>query len=282
MKVILAETAGFCMGVSLALKKLDAIVKEKTDSDGVCTLGPIIHNPQVLAMYERQGVERIQLPEDAKAGNKVVIRAHGIPQDVEQRLRDQGVDVVDATCPKVKKAQLLIEKQTGEGRTLLLYGEADHPEVKGLLSYANRDAKVFDSLEEIEGDIKDDVDYFLAAQTTQDKAVFEDIKEYAQSCTDRMLPVLETICDATKVRQQEAIEIAQSVDKMVVAGGYQSGNTRRLAKVCQEQGTETIHVETADELNPEDFKGCATIGLTAGASTHDKTIEEIRTALEKM
>lgn len=270
------------MGVSLALKKLDATVHEIDDSKRVRTLGPIIHNPQVLAAYKAKGVAQIQSPEESKAGDEVVIRAHGIPRTVEQRLCEQGVKIVDATCPKVKKAQLLIEKQTERGRTLLLYGEADHPEVKGLLSYANKDAIVFDSLEEIQGKLRDDVDYFLAAQTTQDKAVFDQIRRYAQSCTSRRIPVLETICDATKVRQQEAIAIAKSVDRMVVVGGYTSGNTRRLAKVCQEQGTKTVHVETAEELNPDDFSGCETVGLTAGASTHDNTIEEIRARLEKM
>lgn len=278
MKVILAETAGFCMGVSLALKKLDRAVAE--GQARICTLGPIIHNPQVLGHYEKLGVKRIQSPDEAEPGSVVVIRAHGIPQDLEDELNKIGVVIVDATCPKVKKAQLLIERQTERGRSLLLYGEENHPEVKGLLSYATEDAVVFGELDELQGQVEPGRDYFLAAQTTQDKGVFEQIKAYAREHSDMPLPVLETICNATKVRQQEAVKVAGQVDKMVVVGGYQSGNTRRLAQVVQEQGVECIHVETAAELDPKDFKGCNVVGLTAGASTHDITIDEVRAALE--
>lgn len=280
MKVILAETAGFCMGVSLALKKLDRAVAEGQAC--ICTLGPIIHNPQVLTHYEKLGVKRIQSPDEAEPGCVVVIRAHGIPQELEQELNKLGVVIVDATCPKVKKAQLLIERQTERGRTLLLYGEENHPEVKGLLSYAKDDAVVFDDLKSLKGRIQVGKDYFLAAQTTQDKAVFEEVRAYAKRQSDMTLPVLETICDATKVRQQEAVKVAKRVDKMVVVGGYQSGNTRRLAQVVREHGVECIHVETAAELTPKDFKGCNVVGLTAGASTHDITIDEVRAALEGM
>ncbi|BBD07982.1 4-hydroxy-3-methylbut-2-enyl diphosphate reductase [Desulfovibrio ferrophilus] len=280
MKVILAETAGFCMGVSLALKKLDRAVRKGGAT--ICTLGPIIHNPQVLEHYEKLGVKRIQSPAEVEPDTVVVIRAHGIPQDVELELKKHGVVVVDATCPKVKKAQLLIERQAERGRTLLLYGEENHPEVKGLLSYAKDDAEVFDSLEELQGHINENQEYFLAAQTTQDRGVFEQIRDYAKQQSNLKLPVLETICDATKVRQHEAVEVAKRVDKMVVVGGYQSGNTRRLAQVVREQGVDCIHVETAEELNPEDFADCSLVGLTAGASTHDITIDEVRAALEGM
>jgi len=280
MKVILAETAGFCMGVSLALKKLDRAVNE--GQADICTLGPIIHNPQVLAHYEKLGVRRIQTPSEATPGSMVVIRAHGIPQELERELNDIGVVIVDATCPKVKKAQLLIERQTERGRTLLLYGEENHPEVKGLLSYASDDAVVFDSLEELTGRIDPDREYVLAAQTTQDKAVFETLKAHARRSSNLTVPVLETICDATKVRQQEAVEVAARVDKMVVVGGYESGNTRRLAQVVRDSGVDCVHVETAAELVAEDFRGCTVVGLTAGASTHDSTIDEVRAALEAM
>ncbi|MBU1003338.1 MAG: 4-hydroxy-3-methylbut-2-enyl diphosphate reductase [Proteobacteria bacterium] len=280
MKVILAETAGFCMGVSLALKKLDRAVRK--GEAPICTLGPIIHNPQVLARYEKLGVKRIQTPSEAEPGSVVVIRAHGIPRDLESELRGNDVVIVDATCPKVKKAQLLIERQTQRSRTLLLYGEANHPEVKGLLSYAPDGAVVFGTLEELQGHIQDGHEYFLAAQTTQDQCVFEQIKEYARQQSSLRLPVLETICDATKVRQEEAVDVAKRVDKMVVVGGYESGNTRRLTQVVRDHGVDCIHVETAEELNPADFAGCTLVGLTAGASTHDITIDQVRAALEAM
>lgn len=277
MKIILAETAGFCMGVSLALKKLDATL-DKAEGP-IYTLGPIIHNPQVLAMYEERGVRRIASPDEAEPGGTVVIRAHGIPRGLEERLVAQGVRVVDATCPKVKKAQLLIEEQAAKGRTLLLYGETDHPEVRGLLSYAGPGSLVFDSREELEAGLVPGGHYFLAAQTTQDKAVFNELETFVTSSCGRDTPVLRTICDATKVRQQEAVRIAREVDGMVVVGGRQSGNTRRLVKVVQEQGVSCVHVETAEEIVSEDFGDCAVLGLTAGASTHDKTIESVRAVL---
>lgn len=281
MRVILAETAGFCMGVSLALKRLDAVLEGAAGAP-ICTLGPIIHNPQVLEMYEQRGVQRINGPGEAQPGSTVIIRAHGVPVGVERLLKERGVDIVDATCPKVKKAQLLIERQAQRGRTLLLYGEENHPEVQGLLSYASTEALVFDSPQALEGRLERDREYVLAAQTTQDKEVFRQIKEYVQARTSRPLPVLETICNATRVRQEEAIAIARRVDHMVVVGGYESGNTRRLAKVAAEQGVPCTHVETAAELRGADFKDCTTVGLTAGASTHDKTIEEVRALLEAL
>ncbi|MDY7001130.1 MAG: 4-hydroxy-3-methylbut-2-enyl diphosphate reductase [Thermodesulfobacteriota bacterium] len=285
MKVVLAKTAGFCMGVGLALKKLDSLVREKVRGDKpgqgqILTLGPIIHNPQVLEEYEALGVLRIDAPEQAPPGSTVVIRAHGIPRDKEEELRQRGVGVVDATCPKVKKAQLLIAEQAGNGRVLLLYGEENHPEVRGLLSYADNGSEVFDSLEGLASVLRPGGKYFLAAQTTQDKALFQDIKEYLSRHADPETPILETICDATRVRQREAVAIARQVDKMVVAGGFISGNTRRLVKVVEDQGVLCVHVETADQLRPEDFSGCKIIGLTAGASTPDKIIEKVYSTLE--
>ncbi|WP_461210608.1 4-hydroxy-3-methylbut-2-enyl diphosphate reductase [Desulfocurvus sp. DL9XJH121] len=277
MEIRLAKTAGFCMGVSLALKKLDTTLA--TAQGPIHTLGPIIHNPQVLAMYEAQGVRQISSPEEAEPGSTVVIRAHGIPRELEETLRGRGVRVVDATCPKVKKAQLLIQEHSSLGQTLMLYGEENHPEVRGLLSYAGPDALVFGSLEELLPKLEADKDYFMAAQTTQDKVAFQEIRAALSSRIPKPFPVLETICDATKVRQEEAVSIAREVDRMVVVGGYQSGNTRRLAKVVLEQGVDCTHVETAEELDPAHFKDCTVIGLTAGASTHDKTIEAVRAAL---
>lgn len=279
MQVIVAETAGFCMGVDLALKKLDRVINEHPDRD-VYTLGPIIHNPQVLESYERKSVKRIDDPEKANEGGVTIIRAHGIPRQIEKRLIDRGVVVRDATCPKVKKAQLLIEEQTQKGGTLLLYGEENHPEVKGLLSYGGGVGLVFDNLEDIQDRIEPGRKYFLAAQTTQDRSNFFRIRDWLLENVDPDMIVLETICDATKVRQQEAIDIAHKVDVMVVAGGYESGNTRRLVQVVRDVGAPCVHVETAAELNPEDFREARIVGLTAGASTPENIIAEIKIRLQ--
>jgi len=278
MQVILADTAGFCMGVSLALKRLDKLLEQNEDQSPIATLGPIIHNPQVLAAYAERGVSQIDDPDQAQAGSTVVIRAHGVPRPAEETLHQRGVYIVDATCPKVKKAQLLIEEQSEQGKRLLLLGEANHPEVRGLLSYSADDALVFESLDELEHGFKPDRESFLAAQTTQDRKVFEAVerwlKERAPGST-----VLETICDATRIRQHEAIAVAKEADIMVVAGGFNSGNTRRLVKVIRDQGTPCVHVETADQLDAGDFKNAGIIGLTAGASTPDTIINDIYNTL---
>jgi len=279
MQVIVADTAGFCMGVDLALKKLNRVIIENK-SRSVSTLGPIIHNPQVLEYYENLGVGSAENSSDLPSGTVAVIRAHGVPRHVESRLEERGVILRDATCPKVKKAQVLIDEETQKGRTLLLFGEENHPEVRGLLSYANDDAVVFDSIDELKDKLVPGKQYFLAAQTTQDRAQFLEIKKWLLANVDEEIPVLATICDATKVRQQEAIDIAREVDIMVVVGGYTSGNTRRLAKVVKDQGVSCIHVETPDELDPEDFRGKSVVGLTAGASTPDNLIAQIKQRLE--
>ncbi len=279
MDVVLAQTAGFCMGVGLALEKLETVLDEAEPGEAIHTLGPIIHNPQVLAGFAARGAVCIATPEEAQPGSTVVIRAHGIPQETEALLRSRGVTVIDATCPKVSVAQKLIARETARGRSLLLLGEAHHPEVQGLLSYASPDAVVFETLEELKALLVPGRTYVLAAQTTQDREVFEQVRDYLRETLGADVPVLETICDATRVRQQEAIAIARQVDKMVVAGGFESGNTRRLAQVVEAQGTPCIHVETRDQLRAADFAGCRKIGLTAGASTPDKIIREIHAVL---
>jgi 4-hydroxy-3-methylbut-2-en-1-yl diphosphate reductase len=274
MHVILADTAGFCMGVSLALKRLDKLIDQNDGQRPIVTLGPIIHNPQVLAAYAERGVTQIDDPADAPAGGTVIIRAHGVPRPVEDALHDRGAVIVDATCPKVKKAQLLIEEQSALGKRLLLLGEENHPEVRGLLSYAGDDALVFDSLEELEQGFDPGRESFLAAQTTQDRKLFDGMRRWLEGRAPGST-VLETICDATRIRQQEAIHVAREANAMVVAGGFNSGNTRRLVKVIRDQGTPCVHVETADELDPADFVDAEIIGLTAGASTPDTIINEI-------
>jgi 4-hydroxy-3-methylbut-2-enyl diphosphate reductase len=279
MKVLLAETAGFCMGVDLALKKLDSIIEDHPDRE-IFTLGPIIHNPQVLAAYEGRGVKRIADPDQAPPNSVVVIRAHGVPLEVQKKLKERGITVRDATCPKVKKAQLLIESESLAGRQLLLFGEENHPEVRGLLSYCKLASQVFQDVEGLLPSLEAENKYFLAAQTTQDRSLFESIRDRLRADVDPDMPVLSTICDATKVRQQEAITIARQVDIMVVAGGYESGNTRRLAQVVRDQGVPCMHVEESRELRREDFADREFAGLTAGASTPDNTIAEIRTMLE--
>ena len=283
MEFVRAKSAGFCMGVSLALRKLDEIIEKKDIPGDIYILGSIIHNPQVVKDYAGKGVIAADSPDEIPPGSIVVIRAHGITKQVQTALQQRGIFVIDATCPKVKDACLLIEKNTADGRVLLLYGEEAHPEVKCLLSYAAGKTIVFDSLEKCRNQHLEPHDaYCLAAQTTQDKTIFDDISRNLSVRKDLDLIVLHTICDATKKRQGEAIRLADEVDFFIVAGGYNSSNTRRLAQVIESHGTKALHVETAAELPLDELRQYKKIGLTAGASTPKKIVDEIQATLESL
>lgn len=280
MQVIRAKTAGFCMGVDLALRKLDQAIEVSSGAGGrLLMLGPIIHNPQVLNAYAAQGVVRADSLDDVRPGDTVVIRAHGIPRADEARLRELGAQIIDATCPKVKRAQLAIAEATADGRMLYLFGEADHPEVRGLVSYAGGECQVFAKGEPLALKGRD-IPVVLAAQTTQERSEFDAV---CARLTDVGMPltVLSTICDATRRRQDEAAEIADSVEIMIVVGGRESGNTRRLADVVRAKGIPALHVETADELREEvSLRNCAIAGITAGASTPKQLIDAVHRFLE--
>lgn len=274
--IVRAKTAGFCMGVDLALRKLDRVLAENTCHEQICTLGPIIHNPQVLQEYAQQGVTQINSVQDVPEGSCIVIRAHGVPLEVKNELHTRGVRIVDATCPKVKKAQMLIGDQTQNGRCLLLFGEPDHPEVAGLLSYAAAQAQVIEHVDMVESlNLEPGRSYFLAAQTTQDRTEFQTVVQRLEKHLGTGFPVLDTICDATRQRQEEAMRISREVDIMLVVGGYASGNTRRLAKVVQAQGVPSIHIESVRDLPAEELGRARRVGITAGASTPRQAIDAV-------
>ena len=220
MECVRASSAGFCMGVSLALRKLDEVI-DKLESPGqIYIFGSIIHNPQVVAEYAQKGVITAASPGEIPTGATVVIRAHGITKQVRDDLVGRGVKIVDATCPKVREACVRIERSTGEGKTLLLFGEESHPEVKCLLSYAAGSAFLFDTFDKLrEFDFDSQQSYCLAAQTTQDRDTFDAIGNYLSQNSAADVTILYTICDATKKRQGEAVRLAEEVEFFIVAGG---------------------------------------------------------------
>ncbi len=282
IRVIRAKHGGFCMGVALALNKLDAIVA--SHSGAMATLGEIIHNPQVIESYARKGVRCLNSPEEASGEMAVLIRAHGVSRTVEAALRRRCFHVEDATCPRVKKAQLAIARTTATGRELLLYGEAAHPEVRGLISYAAGPGHIFSSPEELEELLAScplqGRSVVLAAQTTQDRLIFDRMRLRLSTYFGDGLTVLDTICDATRERQEEAVDLAGRVQAMVVVGGRSSGNTRRLAELATARGVPAVLVETAEELDPARFRNCEVIGLTAGASTPKSIIDDVEARLK--
>ena len=305
MKVVRVRTAGFCMGVGLALNKLDQEIKREKQTGNparsvsrLLMLGPIIHNPQVLDDYARQGVIQANSLDEIHPGDTVVIRAHGIPRADENRLHTMGATLIDATCPKVKKAQLAIAEATRNGLPLYLFGEAEHPEVRGLVSYAAGPCLVFGSLQELQARFADYQKQIsrtaeteapghgkkavLAAQTTQERFEFDAIQEWLSRQLD--LTILSTICDATRKRQEETQQVAQQVQAMIVVGGHTSGNTRRLADVVRACNVPVWHIETAAELPLEEVAEhrSGVIGVTAGASTPRNLVDEVQRILSDL
>ena len=269
MEVILAKRAGFCFGVRRATQ----MAFEAADKGGATyTLGPIIHSPQVVQRLENMGVKVLDDINAIDSGT-IIIRSHGVTAwELEEAVRRE-LDVVDATCPFVKKAQEHVKSLADEGYDVVVVGDADHPEVEGIVSYAQGNVYVVGSGAEAVN-LPRMGKVGVVAQTTQS---FENLKKVVFQCLLKgtEIRVFNTICDATAVRQEEAKELAQQVDCMIVIGGYNSANTRRLAQVCTELQPKTYHIETAEQVDPTWLIGVSRVGVTAGASTPKWLIDEV-------
>lgn len=274
MEIVLAKSAGFCFGVKRATQMaFDA----SSQHEQIHSLGPLIHSPQVVEQLEQQGV-RVCKQVAEIPGGAVVVRSHGITAEELREIETQQLEIIDATCPFVKKAQDYATQLSEEGYLLVLVGEADHPEVQGIYSYAKGEAVVITSAEEARL-LPNKNKVGIIAQTTQS---LENLQEIVSACLARAkeLRVYNTICDATTLRQREARQIAAEVDLMLVIGGFNSANTSRLARLCQEQQPCTYHIETAVQLQDDWFAGKARVGITAGASTPGWIIDEVLQRLE--
>ncbi|HXC93743.1 MAG TPA: 4-hydroxy-3-methylbut-2-enyl diphosphate reductase [Geobacteraceae bacterium] len=269
MNIIIAKHAGFCFGV----KRATLLAFEKA-ADGIptSTLGPIIHSPQVVQRLEEKGVRVVNNLSQLENG-RIILRSHGVTSTEMKEAHEKGLEVVDATCPFVRKAQSYVQLLSDEGYEVLVVGDRDHPEVEGIVSYANRPVTVVASAEEARS-LPTMKSLGVVAQTTQS---YETLEAVVEVCLAKVqeLRVFNTICDATSVRQDEAKILARKVDCMVVIGGYNSANTRRLAEICLELQPNTYHVETADQLSEEWFVGKKSVGITAGASTPKWLIDEV-------
>jgi 4-hydroxy-3-methylbut-2-enyl diphosphate reductase len=273
--VTLAKTAGFCYGVDRAVTMLYDLVERGTP---VCTLGPIIHNPQVIDDLRQRGVAILEKAEDALPGTQVVIRAHGVPKQVFDLLESRGVDYVDATCPYVLKIHRIVERHTTPDTVLLIAGDETHPEVQGFRSRSKGASFVFNSPEEFRRLTQEHPEFsekelILVAQTTFSVLSWKKIYENFQKLYTNSKS-FDTICKATQNRQIEAETLAKQSDCMIVIGGRFSSNTEKLRQVC-EPFCPTYLVERAAELREIDFSGCRSIGVTAGASTPAGIIKEV-------
>jgi len=276
VKVTVARHAGICYGVERALKlAAEAAATGRT----VHTLGPLIHNPQAVEALRARGVAVAGCLDEADDGI-LVIRSHGVDPAIIEAASEKGLDVVDATCPFVSSAQQAAAKLKADGYTVVIVGEADHPEVEGIVAHTGGDALVVEEVSDIPERLPSKR-VGIVVQTTQS---LERLNEVVAALLPRVseLKVHNTICSATGKNQRSAEELARSVDAMVVVGGHNSGNTSRLAEICRTVNGRVHLVETADELDPAWFEGVRTVGVTAGASTPDEQMAGVVAAIEAM
>jgi 4-hydroxy-3-methylbut-2-enyl diphosphate reductase len=270
MDVKIARTAGFCWGVRRTVDQVMAVADQARGP--VVTLGPIIHNPQAVARMRDKGVGTVNAIAEVAGGTTVVVRTHGAVQSELEAARARGLEVVDGTCPYVKYPQAMAQRLSKEGYHLVIVGDANHAEVKGVVSYAEGPCTVVKP----GGPIPELKDKKVAviAQTTCIGADFERVVG-ALALRHKEVRAVNTICNDTEERQADARALAAEVDAVVVVGGKNSANTRHLAEICREIQPRTWHVETEQELQPAWFEGCRTVGLSAGASTPDWVVEGV-------
>ena len=274
MEVFLAENLGFCYGVKRAIQ----LAEDSAGPDGPTnTLGPIIHNPQMVAKLAENGVGTVDSLDEVSSGT-IIIRSHGVGPQIYDRVKAMGLNMVDATCPHVRKAQMSAKMLADEGYQVVIVGEKQHPEVRSILEWAGDKAVAVEEESEA-GSLPKFGKLGVVAQTTFSGEKFKSIVgRLLEKSTD--LKILRTICTATDQRQTAAIDLAGQVDMMIVVGGKNSANTTRLAQLCGEK-CKTYHVETADELRDDWFENIKKIGITAGASTPDWIIKEVYKKCQK-
>jgi len=277
VKLITAKSAGFCFGVKRATEI--ALEASKKFPPPLYTLGPLIHNPQTVEYLEQQGIKVKNKVGQISRGT-VILRSHGVSSGDLEKIKKKRLKIVDATCPIVKKAHFFAKFLRRNGYFLLIVGDQDHPEVEAIRSYLDKEVEVVEQPETLSqlGPWKK---LGVIAQTTQSFELFKEVVA-ASLYRAREVRVFNTICHATTVRQKEAVEIAKKVECMIVVGGYNSGNTQRLAGICREVQPETHHIETALELNPGWLRNKERIGLTAGASTPSWIIHEVEREIKRL
>lgn len=268
MEVILADYLGFCYGVKRAIK----LARDSASFDGrACTLGPIIHNPQMVSKLESEGIGMVNSLDELQDG-MVIIRSHGVGPQVYKEAERRGLQCVDATCPHVKKAQVSAHHLVEEGYSVVIVGEKKHPEVKSIFEWSGHEAVVVETEAEARA-LMPAEKLGIVAQTTFSSSKFKQIVLCLLDKSNNV-KILRTICTATDQRQAAAMDLAAKVDLMLVIGGKNSANTTRLAQLCAEKCL-TYHIETAAELREEWFDKIEKIGITAGASTPDWIIKEV-------
>ena len=282
MTITLAKSAGFCFGVDKAVRTVYDLLEQ---GKPVCTLGPIIHNPQVVDALAARGVAIVASPEETPEGATLVIRSHGVPRSVYETIARRGIAICDATCPFVAKIHRIVAKESAQGAVVLIAGNEGHPEVAGIRGHCEGPSFVVSAPEDLldlqkNKSISTNVPVVLVAQTTFNINIWEKCSEIAKKLYTN-IKIFDTICNATAERQNEAVALSQQSDIMVIVGGRQSSNTAKLRDVCSPY-CPTVLIETADELSAAMFHGVRSVGLTAGASTPADIIKEVLSTMSEI
>ena len=281
MEITVAKSAGFCFGVQRAV---DSVYKELEENSGkIYTFGPIIHNEQVVEDLNKRGIEVIDTVEQLKKIKEgtVVIRSHGVAKEIYDILEQQKLKMVDATCPFVKKIHNIVLDESNNGKTIIIIGNDNHPEVEGIKGWVNGEVIVINKEEQIEKlSLLEQTKACIVSQTTFNHNKFKYLVEIIRK-KGYDITVVNTICNATHVRQVEAQKISSKVDGMIVIGGKNSSNTQKLYDICRNECENTFYVQTVKDLNLHELKSLKSIGITAGASTPKNIIEEVRTECQK-
>ena len=278
MNVELAKTAGFCFGVKRAVDTVYQQI-EQYRGEKIFTYGPIIHNEEVIKDLRSHGVEVLNDEEELKTADAdvVVIRSHGVAKYIYDILEERGITCVDATCPFVKKIHKIVAEKSAEGSYIVIVGNGEHPEVQGIRGWAGEQVTVVQTQEDAERFELPDKDQkvCIVAQTTFNYNKFKELVEIISKKRYDIV-VLNTICNATKERQEEAYDIAKRVDAMIVIGDKRSSNTQKLFEICSNACADTYYIQTLGDLNMNQLRSVETVGITAGASTPNKIIEEVQ------
>ena len=275
MKVELAKSAGFCFGVE---KAVNTVYEEaKKGNDIVYTLGPIIHNEEVVKDMKKRGVEAVKIEDLASLPKgTVIIRSHGVSREIFNFVKRSGHRVVDATCPFVKKIHAIVSVQSGKGKTVVIIGNPEHPEVMGIRGWGDENTYAVENIEQfINLELKKDEEIIIVAQTTFNHKKFQEIIDKI-SLLGYDVRCFNTICNATQERQAEAKNIASNVDAMIVIGDKKSSNTGKLVEICQEECKNTVFIQTLEDLDYDALLSVDSVGITAGASTPKHIIEEVQ------
>ncbi len=283
MKVTIADHSGFCFGVERAIKiTFDKLNDNNVNKKNIYTLGPLIHNQQVVDELHSVGVKKINDLKHIEDNSTIIIRSHGVSKDIYDLANEKAVEIIDATCPFVRKIQNIVKEYNAKGYTIIIIGSSDHPEVMGINGWCNNEAYIVKTKDDIKK-IPSREKLCVVVQTTMPTDLYREISNLIEEKSEEEVVKFNTICSATMDRQESARNLAKNVDAIIVIGGYHSSNTQKLVDICKsEKPNTTFHIETVDELPIDVLKNYKSIGISAGASTPRWIIDQVFEKLKSL